>query len=206
MAVDEVGLRATVAVLRGGGVAIFPTDTVYGVGACPEAEEALRRIFEAKGRPVDKPLQLLCASRAAARRRAAAWPRTVEALARRYWPGALTIVLPAGADVPAQAQREGTVALRVPGDAVTRRLARACGGCIAATSANRSGGPDPRTADEARAQIGDQVDVVLDGGPAAVGTPSTVIQWSAVAGLAVVREGAVPAREVLALAGALEGR
>src|SRR5689334_9491631 len=134
----EVIARAA-AVLRGGGLVAFPTETVYGLGANALDAAAVGRIFAAKGRPANNPLIVHVAEAAEARQVAASWPEIAEPLAARFWPGPLSLVLPKRDVVPDAVTAGGpTVAVRVPAHPVARALIRAAGVPIAAPSANRS--------------------------------------------------------------------
>ena len=163
-------------VVRAGGVIAYPTDTFYGLGADPGNRDAVRKLFTIKGRKTDQAILLLLSDRS----EVAAWVSAVtpsaERLMDRFWPGPLTLVFPAAAHVlPELTGGGGTIGLRVPGNGVTRDLIRSLGTALTGTSANRSGGRDLRTADEVMAEVGDRVDLVLDGGTAAGGLPSTVV-------------------------------
>ncbi len=186
---DDSTLARAVKLLADGGVVAFPTDTVYGLGADASRPDAVERLYEAKGRDRSKPLAVLVPDAAAAKRQASAWPPLAERLARAYWPGALTIV-------------SGGTGFRVPAHKAARALAAGLmeltGGGLAATSANRSGGPDPRTARDVVEALGSEVDLVLDGGETG-GVASTVVRVEG-AHLKVLREGAVVAAELEALA------
>jgi L-threonylcarbamoyladenylate synthase len=162
--------------LRAGRLVAFPTETVYGLGADATSPAAVRRIFAAKGRPATNPLIVHVADADAARRYATAWPAAAEALAAAWWPGPLTLVLPKHPSVVDEVSAGlGTVGLRVPNHPVALDLLRAFGGAVAAPSANRSNHVSPTTARHVRDELGDAVDLVLDGGPCAVGIESTVL-------------------------------
>lgn len=168
-------IDAAVAVLRGGGLAAFPTETFYGLGASMYREDALGRVFRIKGRPEDKPLLVLVSSIAMARAVAEVPPVAHELMAR-HWPGALTLVLRARPGVsPLLTAGTGTIGVRHSGHRIPSALAEKLGEPITAPSANRSGEPPPITAGEVLAAFGEQVDVVLDGGPTPGGLPSTVL-------------------------------
>jgi L-threonylcarbamoyladenylate synthase len=167
---------AAAAVLRRGGLVAFPTETVYGLGADATNADAVTKIFAAKGRPSTNPLIVHVADAAVARRYATAWPPAAAQLADRFWPGPLTLVLPKAPDiVPAVTAGLNTVGLRVPDHPVALQLLREFGGAVAAPSANRSNRVSPTTADHVREELGDAVDLVLDGGPCRVGIESTVL-------------------------------
>ena len=169
--------------LRAGGIAIVPTDTVYGIAALPSRADALARIVEAKGRDPRKPCQLLAASAEAAfAATGRPPPPPAEALARAFWPGALTLVL----DV----EGGGTEGLRVPDHAVARSLCEAAGGLLRCTSANRSGEPPALDAAFAAAAI-PEADLLVDAGPSPGGVASTVVRLSPSGALEILRSGAI---------------
>jgi L-threonylcarbamoyladenylate synthase len=160
--------------VRRGGIIIYPTDTVYGLGCDPFNETAVKRLFQVKGRG-SKPVPVLCASRAKAEELVALAPRARQ-LASANWPGALTIVAPLRKPVPPQlTQGSGNLGVRVPSDSACLELINGCGGWLTGTSANISGHPSARTSEEAMRQLGDLVDMVLDGG-VREGSESTVVQ------------------------------
>lgn len=196
MDVDAAG-----AVLRAGGLVAFPTETVYGLGAHALDEQAVRRVFAVKGRPADNPLIVHVASAEQVDVVARSVPASARRLAERFWPGPLTLVLDARAEVPA-VTRGGldTIAVRVPAHDLALALLRAAGVPVAAPSANRSGRPSPTTAAHVRADLGDTVDVVLDGGPCALGVESTVVDARGPVPV-VLREGSLSAEELGAVAG-----
>lgn len=162
--------------IRRGGLVAFPTETVYGLGANALDAGAVRRIFEVKGRPSTSPLIVHVDSIGMAQRYVAAWPDAAQKLAERYWPGPLTLVLPKRAEVPDVVTAGlATVGVRVPAHQVALDLIAAAGVPIAAPSANRFTGLSPTRAGHVRESLGDAVDMVLDGGPCAVGIESTVV-------------------------------
>ena len=197
---SEQDLAEAGAVLRAGGLVAFPTETVYGLGANACDAPAVRGIFAAKQRPADNPLIVHVDSLAAADE-ITAW---VSPLARRladtWWPGPLTLVLEADPALPAVTTGGlATVAIRIPAHPVALALLRAAGTPLAAPSANRSGRPSPTTAQHVLDDLGDAVDMVVDGGPCALGVESTVVDARGEAPI-VLREGAVT-REMLGLLG-----
>ena len=178
-------------VIRAGGIIAFPTDTFYGLGADPRNREAVRRLFRIKGRPADQPILILLPDADAAAEWAARVGPDAARLMERFWPGPLTILFPANAEVLQELTAgSGKIGLRVPGSAVTRSLLRAVGTALTGTSANRSGKPSPRTADEVIDGLGDTVDLVVDGGEAEATLPSTVVDVSGPEPV-IIREGAV---------------
>ena len=172
---NEAGLEAAARVLNAGGVAVIPTDTVYGLAARPDCAEAVRRLYTIKGRAKQKPIAILAADADAAAR----FIGNVAAdVGRRHWPGALTVV----------AQGEG---VRVPDHAWTRRLIAACGGTLRVTSANLSGRRAATDAPQALADVGLSADIVVDDGISPGGVPSTVVRIEPDGTLKVLRPGPV---------------
>ena len=184
-------VEAAARVLRAGGLVALPTETFYGLGAHAFDERAVARIFEVKGRPAEKPLLVLVDSFEMVARVAREVPDLGRRLAARYWPGPLTLVLPAHPAVPAALTAgTGTIGVRLSGHAVARALVAAVGAPVTAPSANLHGGASPRTADEVIAALGGGIDLVLDGGATPGGPPSTVLDLTG-AGPAILRPGAV---------------
>ncbi len=172
--------------VRAGGLIVLPTDTVYGIGCAPSDPEAIDRLFEAKRRPRSLVLPVLVADVAAAERLALMDDRA-RRLAERFWPGALTLVLPRTEEStswPLGEERE-TIGLRVPGSETALELLREAGP-LAVTSANRSGAPTPLTCEEVRAVFATAVEVYLCADEQVAGRASTVVD---VAGGRVLREG-----------------
>jgi L-threonylcarbamoyladenylate synthase len=161
-------------ILAGGGLVVYPTDTVYGLGCDPFNAAALRKLFSAKGRGA-KAVPVLCANLEKVMSLVSLNDMAVD-LAREHWPGALTIVAPLVRKVPEQLhQGTGTLGVRIPGSDPCRRLIRACGGFLVGTSANLSGKPSSRSVEEAVGQLGPSVDLYIDGG-ALSGSESTVVK------------------------------
>ncbi|MFO0867427.1 MAG: L-threonylcarbamoyladenylate synthase [Pirellulales bacterium] len=186
---DEVA-RA-VAILRRGGLVAFPTETVYGLGADASNPTAVRRIFAAKGRPTDHPLIVHLAGVEQLDEWAESIPAFVWQLARRFWPGPLTLILRRRPRVPDEVTGGlDTVGLRVPRHPLALELLRTFAGGLAAPSANRFGRVSPTCAEHVRAELGDRVDLILDGGPCAVGVESTILDVSGAAP-AILRPGGV---------------
>jgi L-threonylcarbamoyladenylate synthase len=176
---DPAAIEGAARILRRGGVVAFPTETVYGLGAHALDPAAVRRIFEAKGRPAYNPLIVHVADAAAAAAVTAGWPRLAERAAQAFWPGPLTLVLPKHDSVP-DIVTAGlpTVAVRVPSHPVALALLRAAGVPIAAPSANRFTRVSPTTAEHVARGLGDRVDLILDGGATPYGIESTVLDFS----------------------------
>ncbi len=190
-------MRAVADVLRRGGIVAYPTETFYGLGALARDAAAVDRVARAKGRPDGKPLPLLAADRGQVDEVAVLGDEAAR-LASAFWPGPLTLVLPARPGLPeAITAGTGTVGIRVPGSDVARALARAAGGAIVSTSANLSGEPPPASPGQLAPALVSRLDAVLDGGATPGGLPSTVVAVER-GGVRLVREGAVPFRDVQA--------
>ena len=163
-------------ILRRGNLVAFPTETVYGLGASALDEQAVRSIFEAKGRPADNPLIVHVARQQDLDILVDRVPETARALVQAFWPGPLTLVLPGGRGLPgAITAGLTTVAVRMPAHPVALALILAAGVPVAAPSANRSGYPSPTTAEHVLADLAGKIRLVVDGGPAGLGVESTVL-------------------------------
>lgn len=197
-------LKQAAELIRAGRLVAFPTETVYGLGANALDAVAVGRIFEAKGRPSTSPLIVHVDSIEMARTLAREWPEAAQTLARRHWPGPLTLVLPKQDSVP-DIVTAGlkTVGLRMPSHPLALALIRAARVPIAGPSANRFTGLSPTTAEHVRQGLGDAVDLILDGGPTRLGIESTVL--SLAGGHAVLlRPGTVSREEIERLIGPVE--
>lgn len=183
--------------LRGGELIAFPTDTFYGIGADPWNEEALRRITRIKRRPEASPILVLAAGPEQVCLVAASIPSSLERLAGAFWPGPLTLVVPARAELSRiLTGGTGTIGIRVPASRIARGLATALARPITGTSANRSGEPAAATAEEVRALLEADLRLLIDGGPAPGLVPSTVVDLSC-GRPRLIRAGAVPFERVL---------
>jgi L-threonylcarbamoyladenylate synthase len=172
---SDAGFNQILSFLRRGGVIGFPTDTAYGLGADASNEMAVRKIFEIKGRPETKPILLVVDSIAMVEG-IAAFSDAARALAATFWPGPLTLVLPAERNIsPVLTAGTGGIGVRWPDAPFATRLANALGRPVTATSANRSGMPAAVTAAEVRAQLEGQLEVVVDGGTLPVRGGSTLL-------------------------------
>lgn len=192
VAADPASLKEAGKLLREGQLVVFPTETVYGLGANALDPAAVQRIFDAKGRPSDNPLIVHVASAEAAKLLVAEWTPMADRLARAFWPGPLTLVLKRASKVPAAVSAGlDSVAVRVPAHPVAQQVLRAAGVPVAAPSANASGRPSPTTAQHAEADLGDKVQLYLDGGPSQVGLESTVISLLG-AKPVILRVGGIP--------------
>lgn len=152
----------------------FPTDTVYGLGTPAFDGPTALQLYVAKERPPEKAIPILIADSADLERVAVNVPPLAYRLMERFWPGALTLVVPKRPDVPTEVSAGETVAVRIPDLELARALMRLTGP-LAVTSANRSAGPNPRTAQDVLDQLAGRIDAVIDGGPTPGGVPSTVL-------------------------------
>jgi L-threonylcarbamoyladenylate synthase len=212
--VDPSELDRAVALLRAGELVAFPTETVYGLGADAANPAAVAKIFAAKGRPVDHPLIVHLASAAHVDAWAREVPEAARQLAAAFWPGPLTLILKRSRKVlDAVSGGQDTVGLRVPDQPLARALLRQFAGAddcadpggIAAPSANRFGRISPTTAAHVRAEFGDVVPLVLDGGPCAVGIESTIVDLSRGTPV-ILRPGAIAAKDIEGILGVSPGQ
>ena len=179
MSVTPLEIARAAGVLRAGGIVAFPTETVYGLGGDASNPAAVAKIYALKGRPADHPVIVHLAAVHQVARWAAEVPVAAQRLAARFWPGPLTLILRRAAGVlDAVTGGQDTVALRVPSHPAAQALLSAFGGGVAAPSANRFGRVSATTADHVREEFGAQVELVLDGGPCAVGIESTIVDVS----------------------------
>ena len=175
----EKQIKQAVNILKNGGVVAYPTDTVYGLGACMTDINAVDRIFQVKGRPKGMALPVLLSDLKQIEEIVAEFTPAAKRLADVFFPGALTIILPKSDYVPDNITGGGrTVAFRIPNHPVPLALVKGLGKPIVGTSANLSGHPSALTAAEAQNQIGDKIDMVIDGGKCPGGIESTVIDLS----------------------------
>lgn len=189
-------LDIAVRLLHQGELIVYPTDTLYGLGAAAQNDEAVRRVFSAKGRPPSQALPLLVSDGVMATGVADVTPLGNQ-LISAFWPGALTIVMRKAERFHSLALAGGdTVALRAPAHSLVREIIRALGGPITGTSANRSGSRPPSSAAEIAFQMGDMVALVIDGGAPPRGVGSTIIDITGPAGPRVLREGAVSREDI----------
>lgn len=175
---DWQEIRRAAEIIRAGGLVAIPTETVYGLAADATNDRAAARIFEAKGRPQFNPLIVHVADIGTARNHASPSP-LAERLAAHFWPGPLTLVLPRRENSPLSllvSAGLNTVAIRSPAHPIARALLETVGVPLAAPSANRSGSISPTRAEHVRDGLGDAVDMILDGGPSAVGLESTIVK------------------------------
>jgi L-threonylcarbamoyladenylate synthase len=202
-AVDDRIIDEAAKLLRVGGLVAIPTETVYGLAANATDPVAVRRIFAAKGRPSFNPLIVHVSDIAGAKAVAGDWPSAADALAKAFWPGPLSIVIPRGASIPDEVTAGlGSVALRAPAHPVARTLLERSGLALAAPSANRSNGVSPTRAEHVVASLGDAVDLVLDGGGCEVGIESTVVDVT-VSPPVILRPGGISAEALAEIIGPL---
>jgi L-threonylcarbamoyladenylate synthase len=201
MMATEAEIQEAAEILRAGGLVVFPTETVYGLGGNALDASAVEKIFKLKGRPATSPLIVHVENVEQARSLAADWPKDAERLASDYWPGPLTLVVPKKPNIP-DAVTAGllTVGLRMPRHPVALALLHATGLPIAAPSANRFTQLSPTTAQHVREAFGDETPFLLDGGPCEVGIESTVIAVTR-DGLEVLRPGMAMVNEAVATSG-----
>lgn len=170
----RTAIQTAAQIVENGGVVVYPTDTVYGLGCNPFKEDAVKRIFKIKGER-NKPLPIL-ASGIGEIEKIAQIPEKARELAKRFWPGPLTMVLPKKPSLPNIVTLNlNSVAVRVPNHDIALALIRLSGGLLVGTSANKSGRKPPRTALEATDQIGEEVDLILDAGQTPIGESSTIL-------------------------------
>ena len=195
-ATDEA-IKTAAFLLREGGVIIYPTETVYGIGCIPSESSAAQRICEIKGR-ADKPLPLICSDVDAVKRIVVMMP-SAEKLAAKFWPGPLTLVLPAKAKYSMWVSHgASTLGVRVTEHPIARKLAKQVGGVIVSTSANLSGREPAKTAQEAAEIFGNKVDVILDDGPSPRSESSTILDLSGEE-LWLLRKGPITGEQILAV-------
>ncbi len=203
---SDANVARAIEVLKAGGLVAFPTDTVYGLAVLPWDMDAVARLYEAKQRPSDRPIPLLLSDTGQLGRVVTLPPRfrrQFRRLIARFWPGGLTLVLPKAEIVPAAVSAGPTVAVRVPDLPLARDLIQDAGGVLAVTSANLSGQPNPITAQEVEEQLGDRIDLILDGGPCRGGVPSSILDCT-VFPPSLLRHGAVRKAALRAVIGSIK--
>jgi L-threonylcarbamoyladenylate synthase len=195
------GVRRAAELLRAGQLVALPTETVYGLAANAWNPEAVRRIFEAKGRPAENPIIVHVADLAMARHCVSAWPAVADRLAAAFWPGPLTLVLPRSEEIPPLVTAGGaTVGVRWPNHPFMEAVIRVCGFPLAAPSANRSNELSPTTAEHVRKSLGARIPLIIDGGAAQVGIESSVLDL-ATTSPRLLRPGMISAESIQAVLG-----
>jgi L-threonylcarbamoyladenylate synthase len=198
---DPIWLNEAAEVLARGGLVAFPTDTVYGVGCHAFRPAAIQRLYAAKERPRDKAIPLLIADPRSLLMVARHVPDEAALLACRFWPGGLTLVLPRSQRLPTiLTGGEDSVAVRVPDHEIPLSLIRKLGAPLAASSANRSGHPAPIEAEAVERELGDRIELLIDGGACPGGVASTVLDLTS-RRLAILREGAITRETLQAVLG-----
>jgi L-threonylcarbamoyladenylate synthase len=199
---DPNALRYAADVLRYNGLVAFPTDTVYGVGALAFRPEPVQRLYTVKGRSTDKAIAVLVGREGDLGNVAAHLTPAARILARKFWPGSITLVVPRHPNLPEAVSALPTVGVRLPDHAFARGLMELTGP-LAVTSANRSGEPSPNTAEEVLEQLNGRVELVIDGGRVPGGVPSTVVDCTSPFPK-VLREGPISAEAIQAAVNAGE--
>lgn len=190
------GTGSAAEIICAGGLVAVPTETVYGLAGNGMDEKAVEKIYEVKGRPAIKPLSLMVASPEEIGRYAVDVPEAAKALAEKFWPGPLTIVLKANPDIPEIVRAGGdTIGLRCPDHALTLQALREAGVPFAAPSANLSGAPSPKTAGDVLKVFDGVIDAVIDGGACTLGRESTILDMSKKP-YRVLRQGALPEESI----------
>jgi len=197
----DVAVKRAAKLLRAGEIVALPTETVYGLAANAFDEKAVAKIFQIKGRPANNPIIVHVASLEMAGRCVKDWPNNADQLARAFWPGPLTLVLPRAKEIPDNVTAGGaTVGVRWPSHPLIQAVIRECGFPLASPSANLSGRISPTSAEHVRKQLGGKILLIVDGGPSQVGIESTVLDLT-VSPPQVLRPGMIHAESLAAVVG-----
>ena len=184
-------IERAVEILNNGGIVAYPTETFYGLGVKFDNEASLRKLYELKKRPEEKPMPLIIGGRTLLSMIAVSVNKTAESLMDKFWSGPLTLLLKAKKDLSSYLTAgTGSIAVRIPGESFALHLAREAGFPITATSANPSGMPPAEDADAVIRYFGEKIDMVIDGGRTAGGLPSTIVD-AAGESIKIVREGVI---------------
>jgi len=203
-ALFQTAVREAVTRLRAGQVVALPTETVYGLAANALDAAAVAKIYEVKGRPAHNPIIVHVAGLEMARAAVTAWPEAAERLARAFWPGPLTLVLPRAAGIPDLVSAGGaTVGVRWPAHPFMQAVIRECGFPLAAPSANLSNQISPTNAEHVRGQLGDKISLIVDGGQSQVGIESTVLDLTTMPAR-ILRPGMIHAETLAAVLGEVQ--
>jgi len=182
--------------VKNGGLVVYPTDTVYGLGCDPFNTDAVEKLFKAKGERKNKPLPILASSLKAVER-IAYIDENARKITKKYWPGPLTLVLPKQPILPNMVTcNSASVGVRIPNHKVALQLITLCGGLLVGTSANKTGEKPPKTAQEAAIQLGEEVDIILDDGPAPLGQESSIIDLTQKEPK-ILREGTIKLKHIM---------
>ena len=192
-------LQIALVILHKGGLVAFPTDTVYGLGALAFNGAAVESIYLAKDRPTEKAIPVLIGDVTDLEKVSDDIPDDARALASRFWPGPLTVIVPKRPTLPEAVSATSTVGVRVPDHSVARELLRAAGP-MAVTSANISGQPSPATAQEVFEQLDGRIELIIDGGRTPSGIPSTLVDCTG-SEIKVLREGPISLEQILVTLG-----
>lgn len=184
-----------VKIINKGGLIAFPTDTVYGLAASAFNAKAIQKLFTAKGRDFNKAIAILIGDLSHLDGITSGLTYTAEKLASRFWPGALTLVVPAHHDLPGILSPTPTIGIRMPDHPFALNLLKATGP-LATTSANISGGENPLTADDVKSNLNDRVDLIIDGGKCPGGVPSTVVDCTHPE-IKIIRDGGIPSKVLI---------
>ncbi|MFW5941769.1 MAG: L-threonylcarbamoyladenylate synthase [bacterium] len=188
-------LENAAALLKAGQLVVFPTDTLYGVGVSAFEETAIKNLYDVKERPLSKGIPILLGDIADADKVARSLPAVARSLMQRFWPGALTLIVPRRPELPPSLSPNENVALRLPDSDIARAIIRQAGGAVATTSANRSGEAPACNAQEALAALGGRVAAIVDGGQVEHGVPSTIVDCTTTPPR-IVRRGPLSAAEL----------
>ena len=176
---DKEAIKRAGQILQNGGLVAFPTETVYGLGGNALDPRASMKIYAAKGRPSDNPLIIHIADMSSLPKIVSEIPAKAQLLAEKFWPGPLTMILPKAEIVPGETTGGlDSVAVRFPSDLIAQELIKAAGGFVAAPSANTSGRPSPTRAEHVEEDLGDAIDMILDGGQVGIGLESTIVDFT----------------------------
>jgi L-threonylcarbamoyladenylate synthase len=195
MSIIQREIEKGVKILQKGGVIAFPTDTVYGLGADAFNSTAVERIYEIKNRPKQQQFPLLIANVERLTTLASPIPEIAWFLAKRFWPGGLTLVLLKTDSAPAYLASEATIAVRIPNHPVCQTLIQHLGKPIIGTSANISGQPAALTAEEVKQQLGGTIDFIINGGKCPGGKESTIVDVTHEPPI-ILRQGIIPSHEI----------
>ncbi len=195
---NDENLKLAASIVKNNGLIIYPTETVYGLGANPFSEEAVKKVFDVKRRK-DKPIPIIVSGLDEALKLAYFSEKALK-LAKKFWPGPLTLVLPRKPLTPDFLGSKELVGIRIPNNLSTLKLVKFCGGFLTGTSANISGQPAPTTAEEAEKQIGKHVDLIIDGGKTFYGLSSTVVDASTDK-IKILRLGPIKIEDILKVVG-----
>jgi tRNA threonylcarbamoyl adenosine modification protein (Sua5/YciO/YrdC/YwlC family) len=194
-------IEEAVRIIKEGGLVAFPTETVYGLGVDALNEKGVRKIFEIKGRPLDKPLSIFISGKEELGQYVQEIPKITQLLIEKFWPGPLTLIFKASSLIPEIVKGRGsTIGVRMPNCKVAFDLVRASGVPLACPSANLSGRPSPTKAEEVIKELGEKIDLLLDGGETRIGVESTVLDLTT-SPPSILREGALKREEIKEIMG-----